>query len=212
MNRIAVVFFMCLAAAFPAWANPAPQVPASLAKFIGQVHTLTGRFVQTQTDEYGELILAGEGEVSIERPGKFRWAYEEPYEQLMVCDGQTIWAYDKDLAQVTVRPAGDALAGTPAELLARNAQISDSYAVETISESKELQHLRLTPRAQDSDFKTIELWLDDGIPRRLRFSDPLGGQTEVELLALKVNTELDGSQFQFEPPPGTEVVTAEAGQ
>ena len=182
---------------------------SALAKFVGEVRTISGRFIQTQTDEHGELILAGEGRVSIERPGRFRWAYEEPYEQLMICDGQTIWAYDKDLAQVTVRPAGDALAGTPAELLAHNARLSDNYAIEDQGVAEGLHRVRLTPRAPESDFKFIELWLDDGVPRRLNFSDPLGGRTEVELLDLNINQKLDGKQFQFTPPPGTEVVKAE---
>lgn len=185
---------------------------SSLARFINEVNTFSGRFVQTQTDEFGELILAGEGEVSIERPGRFRWAYEEPYEQLMVCDGQTIWAYDKDLAQVTVRPAGDTLAGTPAELLARNARLGDNYQIEEIAESSGLQRVRLTPKAEESDFKRIDLWLDEGVPRRLSFSDPLGGQTEVELLDLKVNQALDGELFRFTPPAGTEVVAADSPQ
>ena len=201
---------MCLlGAAAPLSAEPGDPVPPELSRFVEEVDSLSGRFVQTQTDEYGELILSGEGQVLIERPGRFRWAYETPYEQLMVCDGQTIWAYDKDLAQVTVRPAGEALAGTPAELLARNARLGDNYRIEVLPREAGLERVRLTPRAAESDFKTIELLLDGGVPRRLSFSDPLGGRTEVDLLDLKVNEPLDARQFEFSPPPGTEVVQAE---
>ena len=31
------------------------------------------------------------------RPGKFRWAYGKPYEQLIVGDGEKFWLYDADL-------------------------------------------------------------------------------------------------------------------
>ena len=41
--------------------------------------------------------------MQFERPGKFRWVYEKPYEQLIVGDGARIWFYDRDLNQVTVR-------------------------------------------------------------------------------------------------------------
>ncbi len=92
------------------------EASAALQKFVSEVNTLSGRFVQTQTDEHGEVLSSGEGKVAIARPGRFRWTYVRPYEQLMVCDGKKIWAYDPDLAQVTVRPAGEALIGTPAAL------------------------------------------------------------------------------------------------
>ena len=82
-------------------ANPARAASAEeeLRQFVENVRTLNGRFVQTQTDEHGELVSSGAGMVAIARPGKFRWSYDQPYEQLMVCDGQTIWAYDPDLKQ-----------------------------------------------------------------------------------------------------------------
>jgi hypothetical protein len=51
-------------------------------------------------------------------PGKFRWTYDKPYYQLLVGDGEKLWVHDRDLNQVTVKTLGDALASTPAALLA----------------------------------------------------------------------------------------------
>ena len=177
-----------------------------LRQFVENVNTLSGRFAQTQTDEHGELVTSGAGTVAIQRPGQFRWAYEQPYEQLMVCDGKKIWAYDPDLAQVTVRDAGEALSGTPAELLAQNARLSDNFTITDLGETRGLRHVRLAPKSEQSEFKSIELWLKAGVPQRLKFSDPLGGHTEVELRDLKVNTRLDPASFRFTPPKGVEVV------
>lgn len=170
------------------------------------VSTLSARFVQTQTDEHGEIVSSGAGQMALARPGKFRWAYEQPYVQLMVCDGERIWAYDPDLSQVTVRPAGEALAGTPAELLAQKARLADNFRVEDRGEQNGLRRVGLEPKAAESDFKSIELWLRAGVPSRLRFSDPLGGATDVELRDLKVNAAIDAQQFRFTPPKGVEVV------
>jgi hypothetical protein len=39
-----------------------------------------------------------------QRPGKFRFNYTKPFEQLIVADGKTLWLYDADLNQVTQRP------------------------------------------------------------------------------------------------------------
>ncbi len=40
------------------------------------------------------------GAIEILRPGKFRWVYKQPYEQLYVGDGSVIWHYEPDLMQV----------------------------------------------------------------------------------------------------------------
>lgn len=208
MNRFLVRLTLSLAAAFASVEACAATAEDELHQFVENVRTLSGRFVQTQTDEHGEVVSSGAGAVAISRPGRFRWAYEQPYQQLMVCDGTRIWAYDPDLAQVTVRPAGEALAGTPAELLAQKSRLADSFKIEDLGEQNGLHRVSLTPKVDRGDFKSIELWLKAGVPQRLRFADPLGGTTEVELRGLKVNGAIDDASFRFTPPKGTEVVEA----
>jgi len=39
------------------------------------------------------------GELAVRRPGKFRWQYKLPYEQLYVGNGSVIWHYEPDLMQ-----------------------------------------------------------------------------------------------------------------
>lgn len=182
-----------------------------LRQFVENVRSLRARFVQTQTDEHGEIVSSGAGTMALARPGKFRWNYEQPYSQLMVCDGERIWAYDPDLAQVTVRPAGETLAGTPAELLAQRARLTDNFTVQDRGEQNGYRRVGLEPKSDQSDFKSIELWLKGGVPSRLRFADPLGGSTEVELRDLEVNVSIDADQFRFTPPKGVEVVESVAG-
>ena len=190
----------------------AASAESELRQFVESVRSFNGRFSQVQTDEHGELVSSGAGLVAIARPGKFRWSYDQPYEQLMVCDGQTIWAYDPDLKQVTVRPAGETLAGTPAELLAQNAKLSENFTTRDMGEKDGLRIVLLEPKSEQSDFKSIELALRNGVPQRLKFSDPLGGSTVVELRDLKVNVAIPDSQFHFTPPKGVEVVTGEAAR
>lgn len=182
-----------------------------LRQFVENVRSLRARFVQTQSDEHGEILSSGAGSMALARPGKFRWNYEQPYAQLMVCDGERIWVYDPDLAQVTVRPADETLAGTPAELLAQKAALTDRYTVQDLGAQNGHRRVGLVPKDADSEFKSIELWLKAGVPSRLRFADPLGGSTEVELRDLEVNGAIDAAQFRFTPPRGVEVVESSAG-
>src|SRR5690606_37591265 len=92
------------------WVLAGPASPAlgarsdafeSLQRFFDQVDSYTARFEQVVFDEVGEPIQESRGRLWIERPNKFRWNYETPYEQQILSDGERLWVYDKDLQQVT---------------------------------------------------------------------------------------------------------------
>lgn len=181
---------------------------AALQKFLDGVQSLNGTFEQVQKDEKGNVTQSSSGQFWLQRPGKFRWSYEKPYQQLLVCNGKTIWLFDPDLAQVTVREAKPALAGTPAELLSQRAALAERFKAEDLGAEGGAQHLRLTPKSSDGDFKSIEMWLRGGVPERLRFDDPLGGSTDVKFTELKTNAPIDAAQFGFTVPKDVEIVQA----
>jgi outer membrane lipoprotein carrier protein len=49
------------------------------------------------------------GSFAFQRPGRFRFVYAAPLPQTIVADGKTLWLYDEDLNQVTVRAQAGAL-------------------------------------------------------------------------------------------------------
>jgi len=192
-----------LATILPAHADD-PQ--ATLRKFVDGVQTLTADFSQVQSDEGGKVTGSSSGKLALSRPGKFRWTYEKPYAQLMVCDGKKIYLYDPDLAQVTVRSAEAALTGTPAALLAQKAQLGEAYTLQDGGKDNGASIVKLLPKSADGDFKSIELWLANGVPQRMRFHDQLGGRTDIRFTGIKTNIKVDAAQFKFTPPKGAEVV------
>jgi outer membrane lipoprotein carrier protein len=187
----------------------------ALKRFVDRVQTFDARFEQTQTDERGKVTARSSGRFLLARPaasgasdiGRFRWAYEKPYEQLSICDGVKLWAWDPDLNQATVRNARNALAGTPAALLSQRGQLGQQFTVKDGGKDGAASVVVLLPKAADSDFKSIELSIDAaGAPTRMRFLDPIGGSSEVKFSAVAVNRTLDPAQFAFTPPKGAEVV------
>lgn len=204
MRRLFALIF-CVTVS-PAHAESAQQ---ALARFVDTVNTLSAKFEQVQRDEKGERLQTQSGRMWLSRPGRFRWSYEKPYEQLMVCDGNKVYLYDPDLAQVTVRPAARALSGTPVQLLSRRSKLADEFTVEDAGEHSGARIVRLKPKSADGDFKSVELWLEAGTPRRMRFLDQLGGSTDVDFSDIKTNALLDEKLFHFTPPKGVEVVEAE---
>ncbi len=183
-----------------------------LKRFVNDTRTVSAKFTQIQTNDRGEKIASSSGDMILSRPGRFRWSYQQPYEQLMVCDGQKIWLYDPDLSQVTVRPAAEALTGTPAALLAQKSTLTEQFSVTEIGQRGESQGVSLKPRGKDSDFEAIELWLARGAPERMVFMDRLGNRTEVGFTQIQVNGKVDEAQLRFKPPAGVEVVDSGAAQ
>lgn len=195
-------------------ATAAPPKDA-LQEFVQSVDQFSARFEQVQKDEQGKVLQTSGGRLWIARPegpgktGRFRWAYETPYPQLMVCDGTSLWMHDPDLDQVTRRPAGASLQGTPAQLLTDRAALEKHFKVEPAGREGGATRVRLVPLNPDSDFKSIELWLAKGAPQRMRFIDPLGGSSDITFREVDTATPVDPALFRFEVPKGAELVEAQ---
>ena len=212
MNKLfaAVALTLCCCAG-AAYAGPADE---ALRRFVDGARTLTARFEQTQLDEHGEILAQRSGQFDLSRPGRFRWTYDKPYEQLMVCDGTKIWNYEPDLQQVTVRDASQVLKGTPASLLAQRSLLGDAFSVESGGQRDGADIVKLVPKGGEtnSDFQSIELWLKDGVPQRMKFFDALGGNTDIVFSGVRTGVKLDVALFRFTPPKGAEVVDEGAGR
>src|SRR3546814_2916986 len=159
------LLFVCLS--LPVFAGPADE---ALQRFADGTKTLSAHFEQIQVDEHNEVISRRSGQFDLARPGHLRWHYDKPYAQLMVCDGDRIWNYEPDLAQVTVRPADVVLKGTPASLLAQQRQLGDAFIVESGGKQEGAAVVRLKPKNQTEDRQS------DGEGKRVSVRVDLGGR------------------------------------
>lgn len=179
---------------------------ALIRHFVDDVQTLSGRFEQSLLAADGEVLEDSSGTLEIQRPGRFRWAYNLPYEQVLVADGLNVWSYDVDLAQVTVKPQGEVLGSTPASLLGGSAEVLDDFEVVGSDVDRGTTWVRLKPRKQEGSFSGVDLGFTDGELSRMIFSDNLEQTTLVALFDVVVNEPIDGNHFAFTPPPGVDLV------
>ena len=200
--RRAFTLLCLLVASAAAQAQPA----SALSRFFDGVQRFEARFTQVQTDERGLKIAESSGQMALQRPGKFRWQVQQGAAQLIVTDGTTLWLYDEDLQQVTLRSADEALQGSPAALLSQRTALAEAFTVTDEGAENGAQKLLLKPKSTESDFQDLRLWLKDGIPQRMLFRDTLGGATDIRFSSAKTNTPLDSSLFRFTPPQGVEVI------
>jgi outer membrane lipoprotein carrier protein len=184
--------------------------------FVNDVTTLQGRFEQSLIDAGGAIIERSSGTLEIERPGRFHWAYYEPYEQQLVADGLNIWSYDVDLAQVTVKPQETALANTPALLLGGTENALEQFRFDGSKVEKGTTWVRMIPVDTSSGFERMELGFHEGALSSMVFFDNLDQKTLVALYDVTTNEPIDASRFEFVVPEdadlvGTPAVTDDSG-
>jgi outer membrane lipoprotein carrier protein len=178
----------------------------SLRLFLGDVVSLKADFTQSLFTADSKTPQVSSGTLLIKRPGRFRWEYEQPALQLVICDGGRIWMYDEDLEQVTVRPVDETLRGTPAMLLSGQATLDDTFEILKSYSDGELDWVDLKPRDGSPEFVSLSIALRQGILQRMELTDSLGQVTQVELDDIKVDAEVADDLFVFEPPPGVDVI------
>lgn len=175
-------------------------------RFVSDVITLEARFEQALVDAEGAVVERSTGTLELERPGKFRWSYSEPYEQLLVADGTNVWSYDLDLMQVTVKPQGDVLANTPALLLGGSGDALSQFHFNGTSVEDGTTWVRMTPVDTSSGFERMELGFEAGALTRMVFFDNLQQTTLVMLYDVRTNEPIDADRFVFVVPEDADLV------
>lgn len=204
MKRIPVLFF--LASLFLHTHAEAGGIDA-LKAFISDTRSARANFVQTVVDQNGRIRQTSEGTLAFSRPGKFRWSYMKPYEQLIVGDGSKLWIYDADLDQVTVRKLGDALGSSPAALLAGNNDIEKHYLLKDVGAQDGVEWLEARPRDQNSTFESVRMGFAQNTLVSMELKDTFGQTTLLKFNKLEKNPALNGADFKFTPPKGVDVIS-----
>lgn len=179
----------------------------ALKAFIGDTRTAKAGFIQTVIDQNGKTRQKSEGTLAFSRPGKFRWIYQKPYEQLIVGDGSKLWIYDADLEQVTVRKLGEALGSSPAALLAGNNDIEKHFNLKDAGSSEGLDWLEARPRDKETTFEAIRMGFAGNTLAAMELKDSFGQTTLLKFSGMEKNPALNASEFKFVPPKGADVIS-----
>ena len=175
--------------------------------FIEQTRSARASFTQSVVDVDGVNLQDSSGVVEFSRPGKFRWLYREPFEQLLVGDGSNLWIYDKDLSQVTTRKLGRALGSSPAALLAGSDDVERYFSIEAAGKTGRFEWLEARPNDKDSLFERVRMGFNADTLHIMELYDHFGQKTVIRFSNFKRNPDFSAGTFSFTPPPGVDVVT-----
>ena len=176
-----------------------------LRNFAAQVKSARGEFTQQVTRE-GKKPQQSRGQFLFARPGKFRWTYTQPYDQVLVADGIKLFIYDKDLNQVTVRKLNNALDSSPAAILFGSQTLENVYILKDGGSRDGLDWIEAKPKSKDSTFEKILIGLKDDQPAAMELLDNFGQSTTLKFIKFERNPALPAESFRFAPPKGADVL------
>lgn len=177
-----------------------------LRNFVKNVEAATGHFNQRTIDAQGVSRPEQSGEFAFQRPGKFKWQIEKPYEQLVLSDGKQLYQYDPDLNQLTQRGVDQAVGASPAAILFGSGDIDQNFDLTERPEAEGLTWLRASPKGNDAGFDYVDIGFSSQQPVRLILLDGFGQQTLIDLSQVQTNVSLDAKDFSFVPPADVDVV------
>ena len=181
-----------------------------LHAFLNDTKTSKGTFKQSVASKTRPAPQNSTGTFAFARPGKFRWTYDKPFEQLIVGDGARVWIYDRDLNQVVVRKLDVALGATPAALLAGDNALEKNFDLTAGVSNDTLEFVDATPKTSESQFTRVRIGFRDNLPRRMELTDTFGQITTLDFTSVERNPTLAATLFRFDVPAGADVV-GEAG-
>lgn len=214
----AATALLCAAALGASLAAPSAAAgvagTTALDRFLDGLTTWKADFTQSVVDGRSRKIGEGHGTMLISRPGRFRWelAPKDGREsgQLLVADGSNLWFFDRDLDQVTVKPATEALSQSPAMLLSGAGDVRKAFDVKAEPAgregSRDLEWVAVTPRAAEGDFKVARLAFRGLELVRMELQDRLGQRTTIEFASPVRNGPVAPDLLRFVPPAGVDVI------
>ena len=193
-----------------------------LRQFVRNSKTAEGDFVQQQLrtpkanesqDKGLKVVRQTQGHFAFQRPGRFVWDTQKPFEQKLIADGKQLILWDKDLNQATFRPAGQALASTPAAILFGESSLDQHFDLIDGEDRLGMKWVALTPKkdpntkgGNDLPYTKISIGVANGLPKALELMDGLGSVVLVTLDKIQLNVTLPANRFNFTPPVGAEVL------
>ena len=214
------VFATILIATCAQWASAAGL--DDLENFIQSVKTGRADFTQVVTapskDGQPGRSKTSSGSFMFERPNRFQFSYHKPFAQRIVADGQTLWLYDEDLNQVTARAQSQALAATPAALIAAAPHLralQQDFTLQEAPEQDGLQWVLATPKRQDGQLQSMRIGFKRAQPpddkgasslAALEIIDSFGQRSQLRFSNFERNPQLPAGSLRFTPPAGADLV------
>jgi outer membrane lipoprotein carrier protein len=223
-NLNLILFMLLLACSFfldhPRSAGAgSPPVVADILKKVEatyqQTQAFTATFQQSVTSAaVSTMKTEASGRLYYQKPKQMRWDYDKPEPQTFVANRQLAWLYVPSEKQISLSDSKKIFSHPLAQTFFEGVGVLKKHYEVTLDHrqsSSETAVLKLIPRKEDPEIKTLFLFIDMQSYRivTIEVHNALGNANRITLDSLKAVASLDPKLFQLEIPPSVDVVDAE---
>ena len=174
-----------------------------------KILTFEANFIQESYIRMMNQTQSVEGKVKIKKPGKMRWVYGAPEEQVLISDENTLWLYIPEEEQATKVPVESIYSSnTPALFLAGQGKLTQAFNVESVNQQKKKIIVTLIPKTTQESLARLVLFADKKNYQITGSTvyDKLGNKTTIRFNQIRVNKKISEKQFQLNTPPNVEIL------
>lgn len=175
---------------------------------------LSSEFHQEIFDGKQRLIQSTKGEMHLNKPGRFRWQVNTPFNQVLVVNQEGVWNHDVDLEQVTLYDSNQSMQTSPAALLIGDFDSFEKhYQVEKVQPGENRVRYILKPKTDEAGqwFEWVGIEFFSDTLKKMTIADHLGQNTHIHFSNVKINPRIRQSLFKIKIPKGVDFIDQRQG-
>jgi outer membrane lipoprotein carrier protein len=187
-----------------------------LQHFLHEVRSGEASFTQQVISPDGVKQQTSVGVFEFQRPNRFRFAYQKPYEQLIVSNGRQVWLFDPDLNQVTIKAFDEAIGATPAALLS-GIDLDKNFSLRSLPNQLGVDWVEALPKNKESSFQYLKIGFRNHELVAIEILDAFGQRSKLDFSKLKLQLQSSlphnkndktesAERFNYVPPAGVDVL------
>ncbi len=179
-----------------------------LADLLASIETFEADVRQLIVESTGGILEESVIRFKMKRPHGFYWETIEPYPELIVTDGQSLWNYQADLLQVTIEDWDTEQSELAAQLLnGQIEQIATDYFINGGDVGNgEAYEFILEPLDPASLYERVTLYFRERTLNSIHIDNGNGQRTFWEFFDHQINEGIDDSEFVFAIPADIDVL------
>lgn len=227
MKRLLCLILLICGTAHSAWADqssfdcpaksnlPRAQSEEVLRKVQERYKTISSMSAAFYQDSYLKALEVSEtsaGQVWFLRPGKMKWHYKDPEEQIFTVKDNTLWLYQIAEKQVVIDEFKNVLiTDLPVAFLLGMGNLQRDFKLVSACRNDDLVVLTLNPQRKkeqgEQDLQQFQLLVggDTYLPHGAKVTDMGGNATSILFNKLTFDAPLKEDLFATEFPKGTDI-------
>lgn len=188
------------------YSQDANKILRELQAKFESISNLSADFLQSSKFPKSQKPILYKGTFYFEKENKYRI---ELRSSEIVCDGKTVWNYNKNTKKVIVSNIEDDMSAFSINNIIYNypKQSNLTYIGKEQVNGISCNILQLFPKGEESNFNSVKIWIDENnLIREVEISDNNNATLVFEFSNIRTNQKMSIEKFTFNLLEGIEII------